>query len=237
MLEARNLSFQYGLAKEKGRKDFRIRDVSIKVEPGYVSCLLGKNGAGKSTLLSLLYGMRKPGSGEIFWNGEKLTAKNLALFRREAGYAGEKWCMDGMTLEKNVEMLSILYPDFDDQYFEELLRMAGLEDVREKLFATFSTGERVKAELAFLMARRPKLLLLDEPLANIDPVFKTDILELLLKAVKENETGILISTHLVDEISDLVDYVYVMENGSMKKSGDRFEVLKDGNLREALLGE
>ena len=90
----------------------------------------------------------------------------------------------------------------------------------------------MKLEISFVLARRPKLILLDEPLANIDPVFKVDVLELLQKGVAENETGVLISTHLLDEISDMVDYVNVLENGRLVRSGTRFEVLGEGQLRD-----
>lgn len=230
MLEARDLQYRYGLTA--GEKNFELQGVSMKLEEGYLSCLLGRNGAGKTTLLSLLYGMLKPWAGEVLWNGEPLTGKNLVRFRREVAYAGETWCAENMTLGKNVEMLSLLYPSFDRAYFESLVKLAGVEDCMEKRFATLSTGERVKSEIAFLMARRPKFILLDEPLANIDPVFKVDVLELLQKAVAENETGVLISTHLVDEISDVVDYVYVLEKGKLAKAGSKLEMLGDGQLRD-----
>lgn len=233
MLEAKKLNYRYGFKIGKEKDDFEIRDASLLIEPGYVSCLLGKNGAGKTTLLSLLYGMLWPRTGEILWNGTPLTKRNLTAFRREVAYAGESWCIDGLTVKQNVETLSIFYPSFDKEYFENLMRLAGAEGCMEKLVDTLSAGERVKTELSFLLARRPKLLLLDEPLANIDPVFKLDVLELLQKTVAENETGILISTHLVDEISDMVDYVHVMENGSIVESGSRFEVLgEEGGLRD-----
>lgn len=234
MLEARNLSYGYGGI---GKEAFWLRDVSLKLETGYISCLLGKNGAGKTTLLNLLYGMRKPKGGEILWNGERLTERWFPEFRREVAYAGEAWCAESMTVEQNLEMLSILYPSFDRKYFDDLMKLAGTDGVLDKEYAVLSTGERIKTELAFLMARRPKLMLLDEPLANIDPVFKVDVLELLQKCVAENETGILISTHLIDEISDVVDYVNVLEDGRLTKSGTRFDVLGEGSLRDVLRSE
>jgi len=234
MIEARNLSFGYG--KLRMKKDFELRDVSLKIEPGYMSCLLGKNGAGKTTLLSLLYGTLVPKSGEVLWNGKPLNGRTLAEYRREVAYAGEDWCAECMTVDQNVEMLSILYPSFDRKYFDELMKVAGIGGIGGKVYETLSRGERVKTEISFLLARRPKILLLDEPLANVDPVFKVDVLELLQRGVAENETGILISTHLVDEISDVVDYVYVLEQGKLTQAGSRFEVLGEGekNLRDLM---
>ncbi|MBP5281560.1 MAG: ABC transporter ATP-binding protein [Lachnospiraceae bacterium] len=223
MIEVKNLKFHYGMSKS-----FGIDDVSLKLESGLVSCLLGKNGAGKTTLMSLAYGMLRPKSGEILWNGEKLSDRNLAAFRREVAFSGEAWCPGCMTVEQGMEAFSILYPTFDIKYFDKLMELASVEQLKKKYFGLLSKGERVKTEIAFLLARKPKFLFMDEPLANVDPVFKVDILELLQQGVAENETGILISTHLVDEISDMVDQVYVMDQGKMIMQGDRFEVLGDG---------
>ena len=229
MLTANNINYRYGLAKKDA---FELQDVSLTLEPGYVSCLLGKNGSGKTTLLNLLYGMRKPKSGEILWKDQRLDDKTLADFRQEVAYVGEAWCVESMTVAQNMEMLSVLYPAFDRGYFDSLMKLAGVEGCLNKVFSALSTGERVKVEISFVLARRPKLILLDEPLANIDPVFKVDVLELLQKGVAENETGVLISTHLLDEISDMVDYVNVLENGRLIKSGTRFDVLGEGQLRD-----
>ena len=231
MLTAKNINYRYGLVKAK-KEDFELQDVSLTLEPGYVSCLLGKNGAGKTTLLNLLYGMRKPKSGEILWKDQLLDDKTLTDFRQEVAYVGEVWCAESMTVANNIEMLSVLYPTFDRTYFDSLRKLAGVEGCLDKLFSSLSTGERMKVEISFMLARRPKLMLLDEPLANIDPVFKVDILELLQRGVAENETGVLISTHLIDEISDMVDYVNVLENGRLVKSGTRFDVLGEGQLRD-----
>ena len=106
-----------------------------------------------------------------------------------------------------------------------------------KKFGLLSTGEKAKVETAFLLARTPKFIILDEPLANIDPVFKTDILQILQRSVADNGTGVLISTHLLDEISEMVDYIYVMKNGQIVKQGDRFELLgdEDVSLKSILL--
>ena len=222
--------FHYG--RKHRPDDFSIDDVSLKLEPGYISCLLGNNGAGKTTLMSLLYGLLRPNSGEILWNGAPLTKENKMDFRREIAISSNSWCSEDMTVDQNIEMLSILYPSFDEEYFRKLMKLSDMENSYDKVYNTLSTGEKVKTQLSFLLARKPKYLLLDEPLANVDPVFKIDILDLLQQEVAENEVGILISTHLIDEISDMVDYIYVMDKGQLIQSGSRFDVLGEGNLRD-----
>ena len=235
MLKSFKLNYHYGITQPK-ENGFAIRDVFIEAKPGYITCLLGKNAAGKTTLLSLLYGMLKPKSGNVSWEGKQINDKTLAAYRRDVAYFGETWCSQSLTVNKNVEMLSILYPTFDRETFDSLITLAQAEGTLNKRYMDLSAGEKAKVEIAFLLARKPKLIILDEPLANIDPVFKIDILELLQKSVADNGTGVLISTHLIDEISDMVDYIYVLDNGKIVKHGSRFELMGDGEgtLREVL---
>ncbi len=231
MIEIKDMEFRYGSVTKKEKK-FEVKDASLKLEKGYISCLLGKNGAGKTTLLSLMYGMLKPKKGELLWDGKPVTKNNLTEYRQNVAYIGENWCLQGLTVDHNIEMLSGFYPSFDKTYFDSLMKLAGADRVRESLFGKLSKGEKVKVEIAFALARRPKYVILDEPLANIDPVFKIDILDILQKGVSDNEIGILLSTHLLDEISDMVDYINVMEDGRITTSGTRFEVLgEDGNAQ------
>ncbi len=231
MIEIKDMEFRYGSVTKKEKK-FEVKDASLKLEKGYISCLLGKNGAGKTTLLSLMYGMLKPKKGELLWDGKPVTKNNLTEYRQNVAYIGENWCLQGLTVDHNIEMLSGFYPSFDKTYFDSLMKLAGADRVRESLFGKLSKGEKFKVEIAFALARRPKYVILDEPLANIDPVFKIDILDILQKGVSDNEIGILLSTHLLDEISDMVDYINVMEDGRITTSGTRFEVLgEDGNAQ------
>ena len=223
MIEAGNISFKYG-----SNSKFKVEDLTITVEEGMISCLIGKNGCGKTTVLKLLYGMLTPASGAVYVDGKKLCGKTLAEYHENVAFVGDNnWCDKDRTLEHNVELLSLLYPSFDREYFDKLLKKAGIGDKDDKTVGSFSTGEAVKAEISFALARRPKLVIMDEPLANLDPVYKTDILELLQDAVSENNMGILLSTHLLDEIEDITDKIYIMEKGKITKSGDRFELLGD----------
>ena len=232
MIEAKNISFKYKMTDK-----FSIDGISITVEEGMISCLLGKNGCGKTTVLKLLYGMLTPKSGKVYYNGDVVCPRTLPGYHEDVAFMGHNWCDTDLTLEHNVEFLSLLYPSFDHDYYARLLKKAGIEDKSDKLYASFSTGEKVKAEIAFALARRPRLLLMDEPLANLDPVFKTDVIELLQDEVSSAGLGILLSTHLLDEINDITDRIYLLDNGRLSAGGDRFEVLgdnEDTDLRDAV---
>jgi len=220
MIEAKNVSFQYD------SKGFRLQDISLKLEEGLIYTLVGENGSGKTTLLKLLYGIFPPKSGEVLWKGSPLTRRMLPAYHQEAAYIGEQWCDTGATLRANAEILRLLYPGFDGGYYEKLLAQAGLTDLQATPFRNLSTGEQCKAEMSFHLARHPKLLLMDEPLAGLDPVFKTDILELLQTAVAEEKMTVLMATNLVTEVSDIADYVGVFADGKLVKWGDRLEAVK-----------
>lgn len=232
MIEAKNISFKY-----KKLDKFSIDDISLNVEEGMISCLLGKNGCGKTTVLKLLYGMLTPKSGSVYYNGDKVCPRTLPAYHEDVAFTGHCWCDTDLTLEHNVELLSLLYPDLDHDYYDKLMKKAGIEDKSDKTYANLSAGEKVKAEIAFALARRPKILLMDEPLANLDPVFKTDVIELLQDEVANGGLGILLSTHLLDEINDITDRIYLLDKGRLASGGDRFEVLgdnEDTDLRDVV---
>ena len=224
MLEADKLQFQYV------SKGFRLQDVSLRIEQGYFYTLVGENGSGKTTLLNLLYGIRRPKSGEVRWNGELLTEKTLPKFRQSAAYVGEVWCDKYATTEANVRFLKLLYPSFDEEYFRELTAKAELDGLLDRPYKTLSAGEQIKAEIVFQLARRPELLILDEPLAGLDPVFKTDVLELLQSAVAESGMTIFMATNLVTEVEDVADYAGEIRDGRLVRFASRLEPAETGEV-------
>ncbi|MCR5149314.1 MAG: ABC transporter ATP-binding protein [Eubacterium sp.] len=232
MLQAENIKFRYKSGK------FEVMDISLNIEEGYIYCLLGENGCGKTTTMKLLYGMLTPDKGKVSWNGKTVTEdgriknKILAEYHREVAFTGTEWCAEGVSVKANVDILSKLYPSFDMNYFESLIKKAGLSGEMDKKYAALSRGQKVKIEIAFNLAKKPKLMILDEPLANLDPVYKVDILEILQNAVAEDNLSIIISTHLLDEITDMVDYIIFMKNGEITDFGDRESILADKGKTE-----
>lgn len=222
MLEVNNISFKY---KNKG---FQLSDVSLEAEEGYIYTIIGENGSGKTTLLKLIYGMLTPKSGEILWNSTKLGTKILPAFHREVAFVGGVWCVADYSIEKNMDILSTLYPDFDKEFFEKMLSKADLDSVKNNPYNTLSKGQQVKAEIIFNLAKRPKFMILDEPLASLDPVYKVDILEILQTAVANDNLGILMSTNLLDEIRNITDYAGIMKDGSLVRWGESTSVFSEG---------
>ena len=243
MIECSNIHFH----KNNKKSGFQIKDISLKLERGYFTCLLGHNGAGKTTMLKLLYGMLMPESGAVefdrrgiseLYDGkekaeadnigevsqrQKLIVNNLAAYHQICAYIGDKWCIPFLSVKDNVDTLSVLYPEFDRKLYGSLLKKLDFNEP-DTLYFRLSTGQQMKVQLCFQLARRPKYIILDEPLANLDVVAKRDIIEVLQQGIKEWDMGVMLSTHLLDEISDVFDYIAVMEEGRLCEYGQRDEI-------------
>lgn len=221
MFEAKGISYYYR------KRGFGISDVNLRLEDGYFAVLLGKNGAGKTTLLRTLYQMYAPKKGELFWNGEKITRSNLDRYRTQAAYIEDgDWCISQMSGAENVELFGKLYERFNERDFRENLdRLDAGEHLLEQPYHSLSKGEQMKLQISFVLARDPGLLFMDEPFANLDPVVKTDFMEIFHQRVTQGRMSVLMSTHLLEDVTDIADYIGIMEDGRMRIFADREEAL------------
>lgn len=227
MLKVEKLSFV--------RKNFSINDISFSMEDGYLMTLLGKNGAGKTTLLDLIYGCIKAKSGKVIWDDKCVSATDDS-FKEDVAYVGGRpWCMDSMTAVDNIKILSSLYDKWNQEKFDKLLELMEISSNDLNIpVKELSTGKEMQLQLAFTLSRGAKLLLLDEPMANLDPVVKTDLWDYLTDLIRNENISIIISTHLIEEVNDITDYVAVIENGSLIKFANREEILDEGKETEGL---
>lgn len=227
MLKVKELSLD---RREYGRKtpeeDFRLEKVSFELGDGYIMALLGENGAGKTTLLDLLSGNAAKGSGSIIYDGVELNAGTRAKINSEMAYVGPQgWCLENETVNTNISLLSVLYEQFDMELLEKTLKQFDFPDsCHEKKYQELSTGQKMQFSIAFALACKPKIMLLDEPFANLDPVIRVDIADILQTSVRRDGMSIIVSTHEVNEIDDMVDYVGIMKKGRMTGFGSREEV-------------
>ena len=225
MLQVRNLKYTIG----RGRGKFTVQNVNFSLEPGYLMCLLGKNGSGKSTLLRLLYGIMPADEGSIQWSGKEVY-DYTGLLRREIAYVGdEPMFFENMAIKENMEAFQLLYPDFSRKKWSYYLKRFELENVEEAFYEELSTGQKRQVQLAFVLARKPQLLLLDEPTANLDPVFRVEFMELLQQLVAKEKISVILSTHILDDVEEIADYIGIMSEGEMILFGDREKILEQQN--------
>lgn len=196
-----------------GEGRFVLKDISFTLERGYMLGLIGRNGAGKSTLLRILMQTlpRKHGRMEIAGYD---VASSASAAKQVMGYVGEDFFfLLDETLRENGRILGRFFPVFDEERYLELL--ARFELGTKKTARALSKGETTKAQLAFALAHRPELLLLDEPTGGLDPVVRRDFLYLLQAELQEEKMGIVFSTHITEDLDKVADYVAMLEKGQM----------------------
>ncbi len=222
-------------------KKMIVRNVSLELQRGKTVGLLGPNGAGKTTSFLIIMGLLNSDSGEIFLDGTEITS--LPMFKRARlglGYLPQQPSIfRGMSVEDN--LISILETKnyTKDQrltILEELLNEFSLTHIRRAMPHMLSGGERRRVEISRCLCSNPSIILMDEPLASVDPLAIEDIKELIKKLKKKN-IGILITDHNAREILDICDYSYVMHAGEIIAEGNSDNIIKNREARKFYLGE
>ncbi len=214
--ELRNITKRY--------PDFQLGPLSLSVEPGTVLGYIGPNGSGKTTTMHCMTGLVKPDSGDIDIFGRR-NDPNQPDWKFDIGYVGDVHVFyENWTAAKNLEFLSKFYPNWSENYMMNLVHRFKLPLDRKA--KALSTGNRVKLALVSALAHRPKLLLLDEPTAGLDPVVRTEVLDILFEVLEDGERAIFYSTHILSDIAQLADELAFLDNGSIKLQTEK-ELLTD----------
>ena len=234
-----------GLVATNLGKRFRkrpvIRDVSLQVRQGEAVGLLGPNGAGKTTCFYIITGLLSPDAGSISLDGHDIT--ELPMYRRArlgVGYLPQEASIfRGLSVEQNIRaVLEVIEPERDrrEAMLDDLLAEFSISHLRRTPALALSGGERRRVEIARALASQPHFMLLDEPLAGIDPIAVSDIRD-LVKHLKDRGIGVLITDHNVRETLDIVDRAYILHEGSVLMSGDPSEIVSHSDVRRVYLGE
>lgn len=233
-LRAENLCKSYAKRRVVG-------GVSINVKRGEAVGLLGPNGAGKTTCFSIITGLIRADSGEVFLDDFSIT--NLPMYRRARlgiGYLPQETSIfRGLSVENNIRsILEIVEPDHDlqEERLEMLLDEFSIKHIRHSPAMALSGGERRRTEIARALASRPHFMLLDEPLAGIDPIAVAEIRDLIAH-LKDKNIGVLITDHNVRDTLGIVDRAYIINEGIVLKEGNPDEIVADINVRRVYLGE
>lgn len=199
----------------KRRRTKTIGPIDISIPSGYIVALVGPNGSGKSTLLNLVMKTAFPDEGEIRWFGQAYPDGLPVSVRQQIGFVPEQLNLEekDLTVEEAAAFRSIWYDNWDGYLFDELL--SRFDVPRGVRLRKMSKGERRKFEIAAALAPRPKLLILDEPSSGLDPFAWKLMIDQLHKCMRSMDTSILLSTHIVEEIRRLADYVILMHHGKL----------------------
>ena len=218
-----------------------LRNVSLSVQRGEVVGLLGPNGAGKTTCFYIVTGLIAADYGSIMLDGHDIT--ELPMYRRARlgiGYLPQEASIfRGLTVENNIRaMLEVAepLPDRREARLEELLAEFSLTHLRRTSALALSGGERRRVEIARSLASEPNFILLDEPLAGIDPIAVNDIRDLVAH-LKDRGIGVLITDHNVRETLEVIDRAYIIHDGMVLMEGAPNDIVGNEDVRRVYLGD
>ncbi len=218
-----------------------LRGVTLAVQRGEAVGLLGPNGAGKTTCFYVVTGLLAPDSGWITLDGHDIT--DLPMYRRARlgiGYLPQEASIfRGLTVEQNIRVvLEVVEPERErrEATLDELLAEFSITHLRRTPSLALSGGERRRVEIARALASQPNFILLDEPLAGIDPIAVSDIRD-LVSHLKDRGLGVLITDHNVRETLDIVDRAYIIHDGVVLMEGAPEEIVAHEDVRRVYLGE
>jgi len=204
---------------------FTLQDITLNLPVGQIMGLVGVNGAGKSTLLRILTGLALPDSGSVEVLGHSMPSQQVAA-KRDIGFASEDMRLyKNRSLRWHMDLIRSVYPAWDEAFANELLKSFDLR--AEQLLGGVSHGQRVKALLLLNLARRPRLLLLDEPTTGLDPVARAEVLGALADVLRDEERSVLFSSHNTHDVEQLADTITFLHEGRLLESRDKESFLDE----------
>jgi len=210
-IEVKNLTKEFSTSRGLFRA---VDNVSFKVSSGKICGFVGPNGAGKSTTIKLLLGLLQSTSGDIKLNGGSINDSEI---RKIIGYMPEKDTFyEDMNAKDYLLMmasLSGLPSNLAKKRTETLINTLGLEEAKKRAIGRFSSGMKKKISFAQAIIHNPKILILDEPTANLDPIAQEQLIGVLKEMCKKNNTTVLISSHHIEELEKLIDDIIVINHG------------------------
>lgn len=230
----------YNLGKQYKNRPV-LRGVTAYVQRGEAVGLLGPNGAGKTTCFYMITGLIRPDYGTILLDGVDVT--NLPMYRRARlgiGYLPQETSIfRGLSVEDNLRaVLEMTEPDRDlrEAHLDALLAEFSVTHLRRAPASALSGGERRRVEIARALASMPHFILLDEPLAGIDPIAVAEIRDLIAH-LKDRGLGVLITDHNVRDTLEVVDRAYILHDGQILREGAPAEIVRDEAVRRVYLGD
>jgi len=202
---------------------FTLDNLSLDLEAGEVMGFVGPNGAGKSTTLRLAMGMIAPDAGEIRLMGHAIPAAQAAA-KRDVGYvSADMRLLPQATFGWHMDFMKSIYPEWDGSYAATLVKRFNLRP--EQNARSLSLGERVKAVLLLALARRPRLLILDEPTTGLDPVARHEVISEFMDVLQDDGRSILFSSHNTVDVERISDRITFIDRGRIVESSNKEDFL------------
>jgi ABC-2 type transport system ATP-binding protein len=203
----------------KAYRFFELRDVTLRLAAGQILGLVGPNGAGKSTTMRILMAFVEQDGGDVEVLGYSMP-RQQAVAKRDVGFVSDEMGLySPETLAWHMSFVAGIYPSWDQAYAEQLLNRFNLRAAQP--VKGLSHGERIKAGLLLALARRPRLLVLDEPTTGLDPVARYEVLNELMEVIADERRAVLFSSHNTHDVEQISDQIAFMDRGQLIDTSDK----------------
>ena len=205
VVELKNVTKQF--------KEFSVKNINLQVKQGFVTGFIGENGAGKSTTIKMMMNLLKPDAGEVKLFGLDYKSHEKAIKERIGFVYDSNIFFEGLNMKDIKRIVAPAYKQWDDTLFYRYVEQFKLP--LNKAIKTFSKGMQMKASLAIALSHHAELIIMDEPTAGLDPIFRRELLDLLQELMIEDNRTIFFSTHITTDLDRIADYIAFMQNGEI----------------------
>lgn len=214
MLRVENLSKKF--------ENFQLNNISFNLEEGFIMGLMGPNGSGKTTLIKLIMGLLQPDEGKIYFKGKDIS-ENPRQFKENIGFVYDNLCFyEHLKVKDFMNIISGFYKDFNKEKFENYLLKFNIN--KNIIIRNLSKGQSIKLMLAKALSHDAKLLILDEPTSGLDPIFRKEMIHILQEELEGGDKSVIISTHIIQDLSKSADYITFINNGELVFSEDKDKI-------------
>ena len=211
--------------------DFAIRDLNLTVPSGTICGLVGENGAGKSTTIRLLMGALQPDSGTASVLGTNVSSPEFREVKEDVGVVlDEAYFPESLNAAQVGKIMAATYRRWDQKLYDSYLKRFDLPE--KKQFKDFSRGMRMKLAIAVALSHQPKLLVLDEATAGLDPIVRDEVLDIFNEFTREEDHSILISSHILSDLEKLCDYIAFIHKGDLLFCEEKDRLLEQYGIFE-----
>ncbi|UEL48016.1 Vitamin B12 import ATP-binding protein BtuD [Terrisporobacter petrolearius] len=210
------------------RKDFNnfsLRIEDLKIPKGFVTGFIGPNGSGKTTTIKLILSMLKKDSGSVKLFNQEYEGDDLSL-KEHIGYVGEfNGYLQESKLSRIKKSLCLFYKNWDEKLYNRYMKEFELDE--NKIYKELSKGQQKKFEIVMTLSHRPKIIIMDEPTANLDPLVRNEVLEMLQERIEEDNATVFFSTHITSDLDKIGDYLVFIYKGKIFLADDKDSILQN----------
>ncbi|WP_343348527.1 ABC transporter ATP-binding protein [Terrisporobacter petrolearius] len=210
------------------RKDFdnfSLKIEDLKIPKGFVTGFIGPNGSGKTTTIKLILSMLKKDSGSVKLFNKEYEGDDLSL-KENIGYVGEfNGYLQESKLSRIKKSLCLFYKNWDEKLYNRYINKFELDE--NKIYKELSKGQQKKFEIVMTLSHRPKIIIMDEPTANLDPLVRNEVLEMLQERIEEDNATVFFSTHITSDLDKIGDYLVFIYKGKIFLADDKDSILQN----------